>query len=389
MPRAARARLRAGGPAPADLPQSGGQLPVAPPGRAAQVEPGHRRQAPGGGAARTTRPFRKYSDAGGRRDPRRVQPPRRCWSWCRRADARSRSRRWSRARSIVTALRHRRDVLRLHQRRGARDAGHRDEPARRPQSNSGEGGEESRRYVPDANGDLRRSAIKQVASARFGVTAEYLVNADELQIKIAQGAKPGEGGQLPGPQGGRAHRQGALVHAGRDAHLPAAAPRHLLASRTCRSSSTTSSRSTRRRAVSVKLVSEVGVGTIAAGVAKAGAGCVVIAGYEGGTGASPLSSIKHAGLPWELGLAETQQVLVQNGLRGRIRLQVDGGLRTARDVVVAALLGRRGVRHGHRVASSRWAASCCASATSTPARWASPRRTRSCASTSRARPRTW
>jgi glutamate synthase (NADPH/NADH) large chain len=205
-------------------------------------------------------------------------------------------------------------------------------------SNSGEGGEESRRYTRDENGDLRRSAIKQVASARFGVTAEYLVNAAELQIKMAQGAKPGEGGQLPG------HKVDERIARVRwstpGVTLISPPPHHDIYSIEDLAQLIYDLQSVNPAArVSVKLVSEVGVGTIAAGVAKAGAGGVVISGYEGGTGASPLSSIKHAGLPWELGLAETQQVLVHNGLRGRIRVQVDGGLRTARDVLVATLLG--------------------------------------------------
>ncbi|HEX8824585.1 MAG TPA: glutamate synthase large subunit, partial [Archangium sp.] len=205
-------------------------------------------------------------------------------------------------------------------------------------SNSGEGGEEARRYARDENGDLRRSAIKQVASARFGVTTEYLVNAAELQIKIAQGAKPGEGGQLPG------HKVDERIAKVRwsmpGVTLISPPPHHDIYSIEDLAQLIYDLQSVNTAArVSVKLVSEVGVGTIAAGVAKAGAGCVVIAGYEGGTGASPLSSIKHAGLPWELGLAETQQVLVHNGLRNRIRVQVDGGLRTARDVLVATLLG--------------------------------------------------
>ncbi|MCY1081682.1 glutamate synthase large subunit [Archangium lansingense] len=205
-------------------------------------------------------------------------------------------------------------------------------------SNSGEGGEESRRYTRDENGDLRRSAIKQVASARFGVTTEYLVNAAELQIKMAQGAKPGEGGQLPG------HKVDERIARVRwstpGVTLISPPPHHDIYSIEDLAQLIYDLQSVNPAArVSVKLVSEVGVGTIAAGVAKAGAGGVVISGYEGGTGASPLSSIKHAGLPWELGLAETQQVLVHNGLRGRIRVQVDGGLRTARDVLVATLLG--------------------------------------------------
>ena len=205
-------------------------------------------------------------------------------------------------------------------------------------SNSGEGGEEARRYTRDENGDLRRSAIKQVASARFGVTTEYLVNAAELQIKMAQGAKPGEGGQLPG------HKVDERIAKVRwstpGVTLISPPPHHDIYSIEDLAQLIYDLQSVNPAArVSVKLVSEVGVGTIAAGVAKAGAGGVVISGYEGGTGASPLSSIKHAGLPWELGLAETQQVLVHNGLRGRIRVQVDGGLRTARDVLVATLLG--------------------------------------------------
>ncbi len=205
-------------------------------------------------------------------------------------------------------------------------------------SNSGEGGEEPRRFVPDENGDSRSSAIKQIASARFGVTGEYLASARDLQIKIAQGAKPGEGGQLPG------HKVDERIAAVRcstpGVSLISPPPHHdiysiedlkqLIFDLKC---------SNRRARVSVKLVSEVGVGTVAAGVAKAGADVVVIAGGSGGTGASPLSSIKRAGLPWELGLAETQQVLMQNGLRSRILVQADGGMRTGRDVVVAALLG--------------------------------------------------
>lgn len=205
-------------------------------------------------------------------------------------------------------------------------------------SNSGEGGEESRRYLREPNGDLRRSAIKQVASARFGVTTEYLVNADELQIKVAQGAKPGEGGQLPG------HKVDERIAKVRwstpGVTLISPPPHHDIYSIEDLAQLIYDLQAVNPAArVSVKLVSEVGVGTIAAGVAKAGAGGVTIAGYEGGTGASPISSVKHAGLPWELGLAEAQQVLVMNGLRDRIRLQVDGGMRTSRDVLIAALLG--------------------------------------------------
>jgi glutamate synthase (NADPH/NADH) large chain len=205
-------------------------------------------------------------------------------------------------------------------------------------SNSGEGGEEPHRFERDEDGRWRRSAIKQIASGRFGVTAHYLVNADDLQIKMAQGAKPGEGGQLPG------HKVDERIAKVRCATpgvtLISPPPHHDIYSIEDLAQliyDLTAINPTAR--VSVKLVSEVGVGTIAAGVAKARAGAVVIAGYEGGTGAAPLSSIKHAGLPWELGVAEAQQVLVANGLRDRIRVQVDGGLRTSRDVIVAALLG--------------------------------------------------
>ena len=205
-------------------------------------------------------------------------------------------------------------------------------------SNSGEGGEEPHRFEPDDHGDLRRSAIKQVASGRFGVTTHYLVHAQDLQIKIAQGAKPGEGGQLPG---NKIDERIARVRCSTPGVTLISPPPHhdiysiedlaqLIYDLSCVNPAAR---------VSVKLVSEYGVGTIAAGVAKARAGCVVIAGYEGGTGAAPLSSLVHAGLPWEIGLAETQQVLVANRLRDRIRVQVDGGLRTSRDVVIAALLG--------------------------------------------------
>ncbi len=205
-------------------------------------------------------------------------------------------------------------------------------------SNSGEGGEEPHRFTVDEHGDLRRSAIKQVASGRFGVTTHYLVNADDLQIKIAQGAKPGEGGQLPG---GKVDERIAKVRCSTPGvTLISPPPHHDIYSIEDLAQLVYDLTAVNPRArVSVKLVSEVGVGTIAAGVAKARAACVVIAGFEGGTGASPLSSLKHAGLPWELGLAETQQVLVENRLRDRVRVQVDGGLRTSRDVVIAALLG--------------------------------------------------
>ncbi len=205
-------------------------------------------------------------------------------------------------------------------------------------SNSGEGGEEPARSIRDANGDLRRSAIKQVASGRFGVTAEYLVDADDLQIKVAQGAKPGEGGQLPG------HKVDARIARVRcstpGVTLISPPPHHDIYSIEDLAQLIYDLQSVNPQArVSVKLVAEAGVGTVAAGVAKAGADAIVISGYSGGTGASPLSSIKRAGLPWELGIAEAQQVLALNGLRGAVRLQVDGGIRTARDVMIAALLG--------------------------------------------------
>ncbi|OGR94249.1 MAG: hypothetical protein A2902_05710 [Elusimicrobia bacterium RIFCSPLOWO2_01_FULL_64_13] len=205
-------------------------------------------------------------------------------------------------------------------------------------SNTGEGGEDPSRYVPDPNGDSRRSSIKQVASARFGVTIEYLVNADDLQIKIAQGAKPGEGGQLPG------HKVDPYIAKIRysvpGVGLISPPPHHDIYSIEDIAQLIHDLKNANPGArIHVKLVSEVGVGTVAAGVAKAKSDVVLISGYEGGTGASPLSSIQHAGLPWELGLAETQQVLVSNGLRGRIAVQVDGKLQTGRDVAVAALLG--------------------------------------------------
>jgi len=205
-------------------------------------------------------------------------------------------------------------------------------------SNSGEGGEEPHRFELDDNGDSRRSAIKQIASGRFGVTTHYLVNADDLQIKVAQGAKPGEGGQLPG---NKVDERIARVRCSTPGvTLISPPPHHDIYSIEDLAQLIYDLTAVNPKArVSVKLVSEAGVGTIAAGVAKARAGAVVIAGYEGGTGAAPLSSIKRAGLPWELGLAETQQVLVANRLRDRVRVQVDGGLRTSRDVIVAALLG--------------------------------------------------
>ncbi|MDE3130363.1 MAG: glutamate synthase subunit alpha, partial [Acidobacteriota bacterium] len=205
-------------------------------------------------------------------------------------------------------------------------------------SNTGEGGEDPARFTPDANGDDRRSKIKQVASGRFGVTAHYLVNADQLQIKMAQGAKPGEGGQLPG------HKVDAVIakvrHSTQGVGLISPPPHHDIYSIEDLAQLIFDLKNVNPRAdVSVKLVSEVGVGTVAAGVAKARADHVTISGYEGGTGASPLTSIKHAGSPWEIGLAETHQTLVANRLRDRISVQVDGGLRTGRDVAIGALLG--------------------------------------------------
>jgi glutamate synthase domain-containing protein 2/glutamate synthase domain-containing protein 1/glutamate synthase domain-containing protein 3 len=205
-------------------------------------------------------------------------------------------------------------------------------------SNTGEGGEDPVRFTPDPNGDRRRSAIKQVASGRFGVTIHYLVNADELQIKMAQGAKPGEGGQLPG------HKVdqyiGSIRHTTPGVGLISPPPHHdiysiedlkqLIYDLRCGNPSAE---------VSVKLVAEVGVGTVAAGVSKANADRVLIAGHDGGTGASPLSSIQAAGVPWEIGLAETQQTLLLNDLRSRIVVQTDGQLKTGRDVVIAAMLG--------------------------------------------------
>ncbi|QIK36679.1 glutamate synthase large subunit [Caldichromatium japonicum] len=207
-------------------------------------------------------------------------------------------------------------------------------------SNTGEGGEEPERYqpLPDGSPNPERSAIKQVASGRFGVTTEYLVNADDIQIKIAQGAKPGEGGQLPG------HKVNAQIarvrHSTPGVGLISPPPHHDIYSIEDLAQLIHDLKNVNPRArISVKLVSEIGVGTVAAGVAKAHADHVTIAGYDGGTGASPLTSIKHAGSPWEIGLAETHQTLVLNRLRGRICVQVDGGLRTGRDVVIGALLG--------------------------------------------------
>ncbi|ANK80219.1 MAG: glutamate synthase subunit alpha [Rhizobiales bacterium NRL2] len=205
-------------------------------------------------------------------------------------------------------------------------------------SNTGEGGEEPERFVPKPNGDSERSAIKQVASGRFGVTAEYLVNSDMMQIKMAQGAKPGEGGQLPGHKVDRVIAR--VRHSTPGVGLISPPPHHDIYSIEDLAQLIYDLKNVNPDGdVSVKLVSEVGVGVVAAGVSKAKADHVTIAGYEGGTGASPLTSIKHAGSPWEIGLAETQQALVLNRLRSRIAVQVDGGLRTGRDVIVGALLG--------------------------------------------------
>jgi glutamate synthase (NADPH/NADH) large chain len=205
-------------------------------------------------------------------------------------------------------------------------------------SNTGEGGEDPGRFLPDANGDLRRSAVKQVASGRFGVTSEYLVNADDLQIKMAQGAKPGEGGQLPG------HKVYPWIAKTRSSTpgvgLISPPPHHDIYSIEDLAQLIHDLKNANPLArVHVKLVAEVGVGTVAAGVAKAHADVVLISGHDGGTGAAPLTSIKHAGAPWELGLAETQQTLLRNGLRDRIVVQADGQLKTGRDVLIAALLG--------------------------------------------------
>ncbi|MBZ0166171.1 MAG: glutamate synthase large subunit, partial [Candidatus Omnitrophica bacterium] len=205
-------------------------------------------------------------------------------------------------------------------------------------SNTGEGGENPDRFTPDANGDWRRSRIKQVAQGRFGVTIEYLVNSDQMQIKMAQGAKPGEGGQLPG------HKVSQEIadtrHTTKGVGLISPPPHHDIYSIEDLAQLIHDLKNANPRAdVSVKLVSEIGVGTVAAGVSKGKSDHLLISGYEGGTGASPQTSIKHAGLPMELGIAETQQVLVMNDLRGRIRVQTDGQLKTGREVVVAGMLG--------------------------------------------------
>ena len=232
---------------------------------------------------------------------------------------------------------------------GARDAGHRHEPHRRQVQHR------RRRRGPGAlrarspTATRKRSAIKQVASGRFGVTSEYLVNADELQIKMAQGAKPGEGGQLPG------HKVypwiAKMRHSTPGVGLISPPPHHDIYSIEDLAQLIYDLKNSNPRArISVKLVAEVGVGTVAAGVAKAHADVVLISGHDGGTGASPLTSLKHAGLPWELGLAETQQVLVLNNLRGRIVVQADGQMKTGRDVVDRRAARRRGVRLRHGAA---------------------------------------
>jgi len=205
-------------------------------------------------------------------------------------------------------------------------------------SNTGEGGEEPFRFTPLDNGDSMRSRIKQVASGRFGVTTEYLVNSDDIQIKMAQGAKPGEGGQLPGHKVDK--RIGAVRHSTPGVGLISPPPHHDIYSIEDLAQLIHDLKNVQPTArISVKLVSEVGVGTVAAGVSKARADHVTISGYDGGTGASPLTSLTHAGSPWEIGLAETQQTLLLNDLRSRIAVQVDGGLRTGRDVAIGALLG--------------------------------------------------
>jgi glutamate synthase (NADPH/NADH) large chain len=205
-------------------------------------------------------------------------------------------------------------------------------------SNTGEGGEDPERYIEMANGDSKRSAIKQVASGRFGVTSDYLVNSDDIQIKIAQGAKPGEGGQLPG---NKVYPWVAKVrYSTPGVGLISPPPHHDIYSIEDLAQLIHDLKNANKNArVHVKLVAEVGVGTVAAGVSKAHADVVLISGHDGGTGASPLTSLKHAGAPWELGLAETQQTLLLNNLRDRIVVQTDGQLKTGRDVVIAALLG--------------------------------------------------
>ena len=205
-------------------------------------------------------------------------------------------------------------------------------------SNTGEGGEDESRYTPDPNGDSRNSAVKQVASGRFGVTTNYLVNSKDIQIKMAQGAKPGEGGEIPG------HKISDYIASIRKTtpgvELISPPPHHDIYSIEDMAQLIHDLKNVNEDArIHVKLVSEVGVGIIAAGVSKGKADVVLISGFSGGTGASPLSSIRHAGLPWELGVAETQQVLVEQGLRDRITVQTDGQLKTGKDVAIATMLG--------------------------------------------------
>ena len=205
-------------------------------------------------------------------------------------------------------------------------------------SNSGEGGEDPKRFKVDSKGDFKNSSIKQVASGRFGVSSHYLTNANEIQIKMAQGAKPGEGGQLPGPKVNPmiAKVRNSTPYVG----LISPPPHHDIYSIEDLAQLIYDLKNANRNArINVKLVSEVGVGTIAAGVAKAKADVILISGFDGGTGASPLTSLKHAGLPWELGIAEAQQTLVLNNLRSRVVVECDGQLKTGRDVAIAALLG--------------------------------------------------
>ncbi len=205
-------------------------------------------------------------------------------------------------------------------------------------SNSGEGGEDEKRYTPESNGDSKKSAVKQIASGRFGVNSNYLVNSRELQIKMAQGAKPGEGGQLPGHKVDKTIARVRYSMPG--VMLISPPPHHDIYSIEDLAQLIFDLKNANTEArVSVKLVSEAGVGTVAAGVAKGKADMVLISGHDGGTGASPISSVKHAGMPWEIGLAETQQTLVLNNLRDKIRVQTDGQLKTGRDIVIAALLG--------------------------------------------------
>ncbi|SVD44351.1 uncharacterized protein METZ01_LOCUS397205, partial [marine metagenome] len=205
-------------------------------------------------------------------------------------------------------------------------------------SNSGEGGEDTDRFNPRPNGDWPNSAIKQVASGRFGVTIHYLVNCSELQIKIAQGAKPGEGGQLPGNK--VSDEIAKVRHSTPGVSLISPPPHHDIYSIEDLAQLIFDLKNANPEAkINVKLVAEAGVGTIAAGVTKAHADIITIAGHDGGTGASPLTSLKHAGVPWELGLSEAHQTLLLNGLRGRVRLQTDGQLKTGRDVAIAAMLG--------------------------------------------------